>query len=391
MPRARRRTRGPNGLGSITARRRKDGVTVYRWVPPPDDTGRRLGAVTCATRAEAEQARDATLRPTPAGAEQTLGDYLESWLGRQTSQAPQTRISLGNALRHWEPISHVLLGELTEDDVRDALPLLATRLPGRRYGRPLAPGTAQRALHVLRQALAPLVPRVLASNPAARVRLPTRQRREPPAWTEAEVARLLDAATGSEWEPFFRLALATGLRVGELLALQRTDLDLDGGLVWARHNRVQHTGAIGPTKGRQLRRVPLPPVVVAALRRHLASHSSVWLFPRSDGASPIPDGRCALALARLTAEAGIRPYTLHSTRHTYATSMLRAGVPVATVSKLLGHSSPGVTLNTYWAAVPEDDTLAAQVAQRLQVRESGTIAPDLHPLAGSLSGQGRSS
>ena len=64
------------------------------------------------------------------------------------------------------------------------------------------------------------------------------------------------------------------------------------------------------------------------------------------------------------AQAGVRPLSLHSTRHYAATSLLRSGVPVTAVAAVLGHSSPVITLTTYAHAVPSDTALlrAAMVA-----------------------------
>lgn len=130
------------------------------------------------------------------------------------------------------------------------------------------------------------------------------------------------------------------------------------------------------TKNSERRKVTIDPTTVAVLRAWRKAQTAERLaagpaWSDTDGLLfTWPDGsRISLDYATKTfvsAQAGIAVprMTLHGTRHSHATTLLRAGVPVHIVSKRLGHKDPSVTLNVYADAIPEDDDRAVQVFSR---------------------------
>lgn len=148
------------------------------------------------------------------------------------------------------------------------------------------------------------------------------------------------------------LALHAGLRRGEILALRWSDVDLRKGVL---HVHAQQAGrsAAPPKSAAGVRDVPISPQLAALLRAQ-----------RQIGGRCVPC--CASALDRRWAaaqrDAGIvHPYRLHDLRHTYATRLLLAGVPLAVVQYVVGHADATTTARIYIHVTP--DAAASACAQ----------------------------
>lgn len=117
------------------------------------------------------------------------------------------------------------------------------------------------------------------------------------------------------------------------------------------------------------------------LRRHRARQAEERLawgpgytdgglcFASEDGSLLNPE-RVTKAFDRHRKAAGLPPATFHSLRHSHATALLQAGVPIKTVSQRLGHSSATVTLRVYSHVLPGDDANAALVGAHLLSQRS---------------------
>jgi integrase len=145
-----------------------------------------------------------------------------------------------------------------------------------------------------------------------------------------------------EYAAFFLTAFRTGLRLGELLALEWADVDLDGRSLRVRRNRTR--GAVSSPKSRQARSVDLERPAL------------VFLTP--DGNPIDADNLRRRVFRRLTERAKFPFLTLHGMRHTYATLLLANGAPLTYVSTQLGHSSPHVTATVYAHWLPKGDRSA---------------------------------
>jgi integrase len=156
---------------------------------------------------------------------------------------------------------------------------------------------------------------------------------------------------------FYVLALATGLRRGELLGLQWDDVDLEHGETRVR-TQAQHgeITSLKRVKGRRI--IPLAPMAVEALQRHrvaqLEQHlraGALWrehrlVFPSGVG-TPLNPSNLWRHTAALLKRAGIPHHHLHLYRHTFASLHLAAGADLHEVSKLLGHSGVQITSDVY--------------------------------------------
>jgi integrase len=187
------------------------------------------------------------------------------------------------------------------------------------------------------------------------------RREESKALSPTQVRTLLEAAQGDRMEAFYTLALHTGMRRGELLGLRWSDLDLEVGTVSVKRS-LDVDGTFKEPKNQTSRRtVPLTLQAVEALRAHRVRQNeerlkagAKWqdndlVFPNTLGKPENPGNVYRRNFQPLLKRAGLagQGFTLHSLRHTFATTLAAKGVNPGTAQKLLGHSDVRMTLAIY--------------------------------------------
>jgi integrase len=205
-----------------------------------------------------------------------------------------------------------------------------------------------------------------------------RQRATPYLFSQQDMCRLLAEARGlrhpmraASYEALFGLLAVSGMRIGEAVALERADVDLDARLI-----------TIRKAKGDRVRLVPLHPTAAEALRGYASERDRMCPTARSrafflsSAGTPVLDESLRKTFREITTRLGIRTQTvqprIHDLRHRFAVQTLidwyRAGVKIderiPVLSTYLGHVSPS---DTYWylSASPELMALAAdRVADR---------------------------
>jgi integrase len=283
----RRPLRRANGEGSIY--QRQDG----RWTAAlslPDGRRRVLyGATAAEARDKLLTARASVASGLPLPKERlTLGAWLEAWL---TSIAPASVRASTLA---------TYAGYLT----KRVLPHRVARLGLVRVGpndldglfrdlrdAGLSPRTIEQIRAIIRHALNVAMKRGLVARNAVTLTDPPRvERREPPALSPEAARSLLDALVGEPRYPLYVVALATGLRLGELLGLRWEDLDLEAGILHVRQavSRLGGVTRIVPPKTQRSRRqIQVPDSAVAVLSAHrlrkLKLASVLALHGRSQG------------------------------------------------------------------------------------------------------------
>ena len=158
--------------------------------------------------------------------------------------------------------------------------------------------------------------------------------------TFEEAERLVDGAD-ADWLPMIMIAMRTGLRQGELLALRWDDIDLVAGRLMVRRSAV--SGVVGTPKSGKSREVPLSDDAIAALRSLASRFRGELVFCKEDG-KMLTKGDCKHPLWRACRKAGLRRIGWHLLRHTFASHLAMRGVALKAVQELLGHSTMEMTM-----------------------------------------------
>jgi integrase len=173
--------------------------------------------------------------------------------------------------------------------------------------------------------------------------------------------RFLEAAKGERLEALLVLAITTGMRRGELLALRWKDVDLDRGVLavtGSLQGETRPTLSIATPKSGKSRTVALGTIAVSALREHRKRQAqeqllvgSEWrdrgLVFSTDFGDFLSPTTLRLALRRTLARASLPTIRFHDLRHSAATLMLSRGVHPKMASEMLGHSTIAITLDLY--------------------------------------------
>jgi integrase len=369
---ARRSGRRGNGEGSITQ------LSDGRWQARVTLDGGKRKAYYGKTRAAVQQKLTAALRdrdrglPIGIGERQTLAQYVPAWLG---TIKPTVR------LRTWKCYAQLMNRHAIPALGATPLAKLSAQQVQRLYGMKLEEGLSGTTVHhlhaVLHRALAQAERLgLVARNVSELVEVPRMAEHEMRVLDSEQVRRLLDVARGERLEALYVLAVSTGMRQGELLALRWEDVDLDRRTVHVRAT-LQRTKEHGytlaaPKTKRSRRQISLTGVARDALRAHRArqaqerlaagpawqgTHDLVFADAAGGPLSGIQVTRAAFY--PLLKRAGLPRVRFHDLRHTAATLLLGRGVNPKVVSEMLGHASVGITLDIYSHVLPDMQEQAA--------------------------------
>jgi integrase len=312
----------------------------------------------------------------------TLAELLRWWLDTCSVNSPSHPSNVSQITRHLLPSSLA------------ALPLTAVTAPRLRAflkekEQELSPQTLNHLRGFVSRAFneARDMGRYSGPNPVADVKKRTVTRRVGDFLRLEEVPRLFEALA-DRWRPLYATALYTGLRKGELLALRKTDVDLQSRLLTVCRSWERDT-----TKGGHSDVIPIAAELVPFLEEAIRRSPSGLVFPAEDGsmmrrdvaledvlrralgragivtgyrhvcrrkscghAEVAPDAeprKCPTCTMSLWPKPQVRPVRFHDLRHTTAALLLRAGVPLASVQKLLRHRDPRITVEVYGHLTPD--------------------------------------
>lgn len=193
---------------------------------------------------------------------------------------------------------------------------------------------------------------LLASNPAKGATLPKRMRKIPVHWDRDQANTFLAAIKPREDAALWTVFLYTGMRIGELIALQWQDVDLGQGTIKIRRTasrnqdgkRVILEGAKTKSSNRL---VVLTKPCLAALKWHRQiTTGNVWVFAGPSG-EPLSDPAIRSRLEALIKETVLPRLTPHGFRYTAASLALAAGIHPKIVQEMLGHQSIVITMDIY--------------------------------------------
>lgn len=341
----------------------------------------------------------------------TVAAFLASWIDAKAASGlrPTTERAYRQHIRDYltPRLGHLRLRDLRPLHVEGALAqILADN------ERAVSGATVRRIHATLRSALTDAKRKHLVSiNAAKDIALPRAERPKVRPWEPAELGKFLDHAVGADPRlgPMLEVMAATGLRRGEACALRWDDVDAEQAHLVVRRQLTDipgehacpfcdqtHRGrrfAATKTASGDERTVDLDSGTVGvllALRLTQETERAAWgeayrdhglVFAREDG-TPLDPSAVSKRHAELARAAGVRHVRLHDLRHGAASLRLAANVPLAVVSKQLGHSSLTITADTYSHLLAGVGREASQRAADMVPRASRDNAVTTEALSG---------
>ena len=348
------------------------------------------------TKKDAQQWVTETLRNRDLGvavkpAQETLSAYLDRWLEEIAKRKVKSKTFEGyRAILkvHVRPIiGEKPLGKVTTLDVQQVY--------NKMTDAKASPRTVQYTAMILKQALEKAVVwKMLVFNPCAGAELPRQIRREMKVFSPDQARKFLTVAKMvPQWGPLFSVALTTGMRPSEYLALKWSDIDLDRRTINVQRSievKSDGTWKFSDLKTAKSRRtIRLHTDVAEALKEHRARQERRKVQALADPElvfstrNGTPHGRNNVkrAFRWLIAKVKLPVIRLYDLRHTAATLSLAAGVDLKRIQEMLGHSNAALTLNTYSHVLPGGQAEASDKVEALLRGEvwhtGGTQAPSV--------------
>lgn len=379
--------------GSVQKRSKKSWTVVIDLERDPK-TGRRrqLRRSIKGTKKEAEALLVQLLHERDIGIDQppnklTLAEYLTRWLEDYAypNTAPKTYQRYAQIIKNniIPALGGIMLASLRPQHIQR---YYSHALKDGRIDRRKGGLSARTVLHhhrVLNEALRHAVRwQLMVRNPAEAVEPPRPIRSEMQVLSPESINTLLASCKDHNLYAIIYLAVATGLRQGELLGLRWDAIDLDSSSLSVTRT-LQYISGLGlifrePKTAGSRRKVSLSDETVRMLREHRkhqietrlslgpAYNDQNLVFANALG-NPIPPYIVSEKFNILIKRIGLSPLRFHDLRHTSATLLLRAGVHPKIVSERLGHSGVAITLDTYSHVLPDLQSEAANLMDKLLV------------------------
>jgi integrase len=323
----------------------------------------------------------------PLGTGKTiLSDFLEKWMEVHSSRVRERTIyGYRNVLRRY------VVPCLGSKQLTLLRPSDLDGLYTQMLQRGLSPRTVLQTHRIVKKALKQAVRwNLIARNPVDLVDPPKYKRKEMPVLDVAQLSKLLNRASASQFGPPLYLASVTGMRRGEIVGLQWQDIDFQHMLISVNREIVfvpKQGHLVTPPKSAESRRtIDITHADVTKLIRHRAHQSELklkagtawqdanWVFTNEFG-SHIKPNALSRAVQKFRTELGLPAVRLHDLRHTHSTLLLEAGVPLKVVQERLGHSSIAITADIYAHVTPGMQKAAAEAFQAI-------LSPELKELIG---------
>jgi len=187
--------------------------------------------------------------------------------------------------------------------------------------------------------------------------------------TEDETDILLKYSEGI-WFEMILLAVRTGLRFGELIALKWEDVDIDSGIITINRNLVR--GFEGSPKNNRTRIVPMTQNVIMMFKDKQESNG--YIFKNRKG-KPMIYNSCRKKLQAICKKAGIKEIAWHALRHSFATHLVRKNVSIVTIKELLGHSDIKMTLRYSHLNLPVLKSAVDSLEPQMKINGTITTQP----------------
>lgn len=313
---------------------------------------------------------------TYSKSEFTLGEFLKEWITvKKNSLRPKPA-------RQYE---RILERDIIPNLGKTKLYKLNLRQINNLYVRFTNDGRGTRTIRLIHSVLHSALEHALRTglitkNPSYGAILPRKKYREMKIFNEEQVSTFLIAANTSRFRLLYKLALATGMRQSELLGLKWEDIDWIKGTIKIQRQAQQVNGKgivfLEPKTRAGIRKILLGKSILEELQRHKKeqdvfkkTQAANWqennlVFSTSNG-TPFSQKNLVRDYYKIREKSNLPKIRFHDLRHTAASLMINRGIPIVVVSKILGHSKPGVTLNIYAHCVSDLQYEAAKVMEEI--------------------------
>lgn len=180
---------------------------------------------------------------------------------------------------------------------------------------------------------------LIKNNPMKLVTITKHQKTPRRTLTKEEQIKLIQACKNNPYGNFYLILLYTGLRRGELLALNKSDVNFENKTIMI-DKTLNDLGTITSTKNSKPRIIPILDVTIEPLKQAIKDSKFERIFNITE--NPVTNN-----FVKIRKEMQAKDITMHSLRHTFATNCLEAGIPAKQVQTWLGHSSIDITLDNY--------------------------------------------
>lgn len=282
----------------------------------------------------------------------TVADWAEEWLAHAATHVrPRTHEGYARWVKTYITpyLGRVKLEKLTGREVQALLDKLAAS------HRPRVAQLTRVTLGMMMNHALKLG--IIHRSPVQSTRAPKSEKRPMSIWTPAQARTFLEQVRGHRLEAAFYLAIATGMRKGEILGLRWSDLESDR--LHVRQSVAVVAGMVqadGPKTQTSRRTILLTPDIVAQLERRREAwqgekeRAEAWegdyIFTGRDG-GPLSPHNFDTVWQREREQSGLPQIRFHDLRHTYASLALARGADIATLSERLGHADASITLKVY--------------------------------------------
>lgn len=288
-------------------------------------------------------------------------DFFNGWLeSKKDNLSRATIINYQSYLKnHIDPfIGKVHLSKIS--------PLLIQKFINELRDKGLSSGTIRRIFNVINTSLKYAEKmQMISKNPALVVERPKVKHKEMNVWDVLEVKQFLKIAKNSRYYIVFHLAIATGMRQGEILGLRWKDVDLEKGIIYVEQT-LSHDGKefkAGAKTESGIRSINIDPYTVKVLKSHKKmiieekiklgdNYQDNDLVVCTSNGTILNPRNLTRIWKNLITKSGLTKIRFHDLRHTHASLMLKQGEHIKVVSERLGHSKTQTTLNVYSHVMP---------------------------------------